>query len=129
MSGNLEKVSVYHLSGDKIKIMFSRENADELELVYGDEQGTSRHFTGRAIHREKTPLGFLATVVLEEVPDLHVITLSLVVPDANRPENARSIPVNTFAVRTTARTSIAGPQLVEGQIQMYEVFNLEGNAW
>ena len=63
----------------------------------------------------------MASVVLEPKPGLHIITLTLVVPSANRTDNAKSIEVNTFAVRTTIRDSIAGPQLVEGQIQAYEI--------
>lgn len=124
----LVSVKSYHLAGDGIKIRFSMEDPDELELVYEDKQG-ERTFSGRAIYRDETQLGFMPSVILEQDPDLHIVTLSLAVPSANRPDNMKSIPVKTFAVRTTTRTSIGGPELVEGQIEVYEMYNLEGNAW
>ncbi len=128
MKKELVSVKNYHLAGDGVKIVFSMENPNELELVYEDKQG-ERRFSGRAIYREKTMLGFLVSVVLEDIPDLHRIMLSLAVPSANRLDNMKSIPVKTFAVRTTSRTSISGQGGVEGQIQTYETMVLDGNAW
>lgn len=128
MKKELVSVKNYHLAGDGVKIVFSMENPNELELVYEDKQG-ERRFPGRAIYREKTMLGFLVSVVLEDIPDLHRIMLSLAVPSANRLDNMKSIPVKTFAVRTTSRTSISGQGGVEGQIQTYETMVLDGNAW
>ena len=98
------------------------------EFIYEGEKGEQK-FSGRAIFREHIQSGFMPSVVLEQAPDLHTITLTLAIPAANIPDNMKSIPVKTFAVRTTNKTSIAGPELVEGQIQSYEVLALEGNAW
>ena len=123
----LAAVKTYHFSGDDVRISFSEEDP-EPELIYEDKQG-KRQFTGREIYRDKTQLGFLPSVVLQEVPDLHTLILSLAVPAANRPENVKSIPVETFAVRTKIRTSFAGPGTVEGQIQSHETIALKGNAW
>lgn len=128
MKEKLVSVKTYHLAGDGIKIIFSMKGPDELELVYEDNED-ERKFTGRAIYQEEVQLGFMPSVVLEQVPDSHIITLTLAVPSANRPNNAKSIPVKTFAVRTTSRTSIIGPPGVEGQIQTHEIHVLEGNAW
>lgn len=128
MKEKLVNVKNYHLEGNDVRITFSMENPSELELVYEYKQD-ERKFTGRAIYREETLLGFMPSVVLEETPDQHRTTLSLAVPSANRPDNAKSIPLKTFAVKTTGLTSISGPETVEGQIQSYEIFTLEGNAW
>jgi hypothetical protein len=128
MDAKLVGVNIYHLAGDGVSAVFSRENPDELELVYGDAQG-ERKFTGRAVYREDTTPGFLVSVVLEQVPDLHTVTFSLVVPPANRPADLKSVAVKTFAVRTTALTSIAGPDIIEGQLQTHALYALEGNAW
>ena len=128
MENKLVSVKTYNLAGDGIKIAFSMKNPKALELVYEDKQG-ERKFSGHAIKLEKLELGFMASVVLEQVPDLRSITLTLAVPSANRTNNQKSIPVKTFGVRTTIRTSMAGPKLVEGQIQAYEIHVLEGNAW
>jgi len=128
MVGKLVSVKTYDLAGDDIRISFSMEDPNKLELVYEDKQGP-RQFSGRAITWQKAELGFMASVILEQAPDLRVVILSLAVPSANRSSDAKSIPVKTFAVQTTQRTSIGGPNLVDGQIQTHEVHMLEGNAW
>ena len=128
MKEELVSVKTYHLAGDGVKIVFSMENPDELELVYEDKQG-ERKFSGREIYQDETQLGFMPSVVLDQAPDSKMLILSLAIPSANRPENMKSISVETFAVRTTIRTSIGGAELVEGQIQSYETLGLEGNAW
>jgi hypothetical protein len=93
--------------GDGIRIEFSMKDPKAPELVYEDKQGAHK-FSGQSIHLEKLELGLMASVVLEPAPDLRRITFSLAVPSANRIDNQRSISVKTFAVRTTARTSIGG---------------------
>ncbi|MBU0501364.1 MAG: hypothetical protein KJ558_00990 [Gammaproteobacteria bacterium] len=128
MSDGLVKATTYHLSDDDIKVTFSMVNPADLELVYEDIQG-ERQFSGQSIDLQVCHHGLMVIVVLEEVPDLYSITLSFAVPAANRPTDARSIPVKTFAVRTMSRTSIAGPDTVEGQLQIYETYVLQGNAW
>lgn len=128
MKDKLVNVKTYHFSANEVKIAFSMANPAEPELIYEDKQG-ERRFSGRSIYQEETEFGFMSTVVLEEAPDSHRITLSLALPSANKAGNIRSIPVKTFAVQTTNRTSIAGPAAVEGQIQTYEMYLLEGNAW
>lgn len=128
MKEKLVSVKTYHFEGDGVKIVFSMEDPDEFKLVYEDKQG-EREFTGRAIYREEIQLGFMPSVILEQAPDLHTIILTLAIPSANRPANMKSIPVKTVAVRTTRQTSIAGPQIVEGQIELHEMLVLEGNAW
>ncbi len=127
MEGKLVSVKTYHLEGDNVRIVFSSENP-ELELIYEDKQG-QRKFTGRAIYREKIHLGFMPSVVLDEVPDKYRIILSLAVPSANRSENMKSIPIRTFAARTKIRTGIVGPEAIEGQIQTHDILILNGNAW
>lgn len=128
MSEGLVRATTYHVADDDIKVTFSMVNPADLELMYEDIQG-ERHFSGQDIDLQVCHHGLMAIVVLEEVPDLHSITLSLAVPAARRPADVRSVPVKSFAVRTLSRTSIAGPDLLEGQIQVYENYILEGNAW
>jgi hypothetical protein len=124
----LVSVKTYNLAGDGIKIAFSMKNSKALELVYEDKQG-ERKFSEHAIKLEKLELGDMPSVVLEQKPGSHIITFTLAVPSANRTNNQKSIPVKTFGVRTTIRTSMAGPRLVEGQIKTYEIHVLEGTAW
>ena len=122
------EAKTYHLSGNDCKIIFSMEDPNEMEFVYEDSQG-ERKFSGRAIYRDETKLGFMPSVIIVQVPDSHETTLSLAVPYTNIPENMKSVQVKTFAVRTTSRSSIGGTTPLKGQIQIYETLSLEGNAW
>lgn len=124
MMGKLIAVNEYHLSADDTRIVFHNGDDDSMTLEYD-----GKVFKGRALHREKTALGFMVSAELETVPDLHTVVLSVAVPEANRPSNAKSISVSTFAVFTTARTSIAGPGGISGQIRDFKVVVLQGNAW
>ncbi len=128
MEEKLVPVTNYHLSSDNLKVEFVIKDKDKLILVYEDKNGR-REFSGRQIYREKTRLGFFPSVDLKVVPDSHTIAFSLMVPAANRPANAKSISVRTFAVRTRIQTTIGGPGLVEGQIETYKTYDLKGNAW
>lgn len=128
MSNELQRATTYHLAGDDIKVTFSMICPDDPEMVYEDIGG-ERKFSGSAIDQKECPLGLMVSVVLEEAPDLRVIIFSIAIPIANRPDDQRSVPVGSFAVKTTSRTSIAGPDMIEGQIQTYETYVLEGNAW
>jgi hypothetical protein len=128
MTMNLVRAKTYHLAGDGLRIEFCMEDPKELELVYEDQKG-ERKFSGKAIYQKELQLGFVPSVVLEQVPDLHTVFFSLIVPSASRSNNQKSISLRTFAIRTTSRTSIDGPEAVEGQVQTHEIFTLEGNAW
>jgi len=96
--------------------------------VYEDEQG-ERKYSGRQINQEHIQLGLVVSVELEIVPDSHTTTLSVAIPSGNRSDGVKSIRIKTFAVRTTSRTSIGGSEIVEGQIENYATYVLEGNAW
>jgi len=91
-----------------------------------ERQGVAYDFRGDEIQLLQTPIGTLATVVLEQTPDLETLLLTLVLPDVN--VDQRDDDVEAFAVLTTSRTSIAGPQLVKGQIQTYRRIRLRGSA-
>jgi len=125
MNESSHEVTEYHLYGEGMKVVFHQGSDDAMKLEYN-----GKVFSGRALYRERTVLGLVASVLLETSPDLHTVWLSVVIPDAHCPSNAKSIPVATFAVFTTKRTSIAGPAGVSGQVDAYKVISpLNGNAW
>ena len=68
----------------------------------------------------------MVTVTLETVPDLHTITLTLIVPDINLSDCATEF--KTIVICTTHKTSIGGPNLIKGALQTYEVIELQGTA-
>ncbi len=128
MGNTLVQVKTYLFDSAGIRLYFIGDNPDAPELTYNDGQ-MEHKFSGTEIIREQTQCGELVSVMLEVIPDLSTTTLSLALPAANRDENIRSIAVQSFAVRTTNRTSIAGPDILEGLLQSYEVMSLDGLAW
>jgi hypothetical protein len=125
MMATAHEVTEYALHAEGMEIAFHRGSDEDMKLKYNDKV-----FHGRPLYRENTVLGLVVSAVLETVPDLHTVWLTVVIPDARCPANAKSIPVSTLAVVTTKRTSIGGPGLVSGQIDTYKVVvPLQGNAW
>jgi hypothetical protein len=118
-------VTEYHLHGDGTDIAFHKGNDDEMKLEYN-----RKVFSGRELYREVTPLGLAASAVLDATPDRDTVWLTVILPEARCPAEARSIAINSFAVITDKRTSIAGPSGVSGQLDVYKaVVPLTGNAW
>jgi hypothetical protein len=112
---------------DGIQIVFSETGLDgQAQFSYHDET-RDVSAPGSQITVERGPLGRLVTITVESVPDLHTITVTLVLPDLgglSRPIT----PFRTFVVLTTNRTSIGGPGLVTGPIQLYRVVKGDGTA-
>ena len=92
---------------------------------YKDSNGT-HNFSGADIRTLETEIDTMVTVTLETVPDLHTITLTLIVPDINLSDCATEF--KTIAICTTHKTSIGGPNLIKGALQTYAVIELQGTA-
>jgi hypothetical protein len=94
------------------------------QLSYSGPKG-EHSFSGEEIATLASALGTEVTVTLEVVPDLHTLTLTLVLPGvaiAFGEEHAFA----TIGVFTTTATTIAGPP--PGPAQTYEVIALAGVA-
>ena len=98
-------------------------------LTYHDEQRPDLNGTFRRVELLSldSEIGMLITVTLEVIPDLHTLTLTLLIPQINLDEGNES-SFSTQAILTTHLTSIGGPNLVKGPLQTYEVVALEGTA-
>ena len=83
-------------------------------------------FRGDQIRLEEGVLGRLVTVVVEEVPDLHVVTFTLILPEFRLRDGEDKI--DTLGIWTTGRTSIGGPALLVGQLSTYRWAHLTGVA-
>jgi len=92
---------------------------------YTDSKGT-HNFMGSQIRTQETEIDIMVTVTLEVIPDLHTITLTLIVPDINLEDCA--VQFKTIAILTTHKNTIGGPCLVKGALQTYEVIELQGTA-
>ena len=117
---------VFELKGADTQITYSTTSKTGAPLLTYAHKGERRTFKGKEIRSQATEIGRLVTVTLETIPDLHTITLTVIVPPAN--VHGAEAPLSTQAILTTMRTSIAGPRLVKGQIAQYEVLSLDGAA-
>jgi hypothetical protein len=119
--------NLFQLAGEYTQITYSTTSITGQPQFHYQDQQRDVNVTGDDIRLQETEIGTLVTVTLEEIPDLHTLTVSLLVPEINLNEGNES-PLSTLAILTTHRTSIGGPGLVEGQLKTYEVVALEGTA-
>jgi hypothetical protein len=120
-----QKPNLYEFKGPHTQITYMTSSDGVPRLTY-QHHSESRTFSGAEIRTQETEIGRLVTVTLEVIPDLHTITLTVLVPPAN--VHGSRARLTTEAIRTTMRTSIGGPRLVRGQIAHYEPVRLQGEA-
>ncbi|MGH3925353.1 MAG: hypothetical protein ACRDTT_21270 [Pseudonocardiaceae bacterium] len=94
-------------------------------LHYEDEDRELDFSGDEIIVLENSSLGTLVTVTLENVPDLQLITFTLLVPNVNLGDR-EEIEFDTLAIVTTNHTTLAGPE--PGPLQTYRRRKLEGVA-
>jgi hypothetical protein len=120
--------NLFNLEGDGATISFATSSiAGVPQFSYRDsEHNVSR--SGADIRTLETEIGMLVTIDLAQIPDLQTIKVTLVVPSVNLPQPANVSDLQTIAILTTSRTTIAGPQLIVGQIDTYRALYLRGTA-
>jgi hypothetical protein len=119
--------NLFELAGEYTQITYSTTSITGQPQFHYQDRQRDVNVTGGDIRSLETEIGAQVTVTLEEVPDLHTLTVTLLVPQINLGEGNES-SLSTLAILTTHRTSIGGPGLVEGQLQTYEAVALEGTA-
>jgi len=93
---------------------------------YKDTKGQQHNFTGADIRTIETEIDAMVTVTLQIVPEVHVVTLTLLVPDVKLEGAAK--PIKTIAILTTNKKPFSGVPLIKGVLQTYEVIELQGTA-
>jgi len=109
-----------------VHIIYSTTSITGKPIFNYEDSENTYSFTGDEISTQRTVLGTKVTVTLESVPDLHIITLTLIVPEIKLNGSEREF--NTIAIKTTTKTTIAGDRFVKGSSQSYEVIKLKGTA-
>jgi hypothetical protein len=126
-----EAPNQFVFNSERAQITFATTSfSGEPQLTYQGLLGSYAFAGDQQIGVQETDadLGRLVTVILEEVPDLHTITLTLLVPGVNLVTPGAGTPVATLAILTTHYTTIGGPGLVKGAQQTYEAIALQGTA-
>jgi hypothetical protein len=120
--------NAYDLRGPGgVRVSYSASSFAGFPLLHYADRRTERSFRDSEIRTESTSVGTLVTVRFEDTPDLEGLDFTLVVPRVNVDES-REGPVRTFAFWTTQRTTIGGPDLVDGQVESYALLRLTGTA-
>ncbi len=120
-----QTANLFELQCDGVRVTYSTSSlAGPPQLSYSGPEG-DLSFSGSAIQTQPTALGDEVTVTLETVPDRHTIALTLALPSIRLPRSGDA-DFATLAIRTTRRTTIAGPPT--GAAQSYEAIALHGVA-
>lgn len=127
-AGEMVKPNMYEFAGGGLHVSYASTSlsGDPL-LTYRDARRTLA-FRGDEIRISLTEIGQQVTVTLEQVPDLRTTTFTILVPDINLDDANGTALFATYGITTTHRTSIGGPGLVRGPLQLYSAVPLRGKA-
>jgi len=121
-----QEPNLFELKGMGIELTYSTTSlSGQPQLTYKDMKRTLT-YSGEEIRQLDSEIGQQVTVTLEYIPDLHTVTLTLILPAINV-EGTGTI-FQTYAILTTHLTSIGGPELVKGVLQTYRMKTLRGTA-
>jgi hypothetical protein len=125
MATATQTANLFELGCDGTQITYSTTSINgQPRFSYSAGDG-DHSFAGDEIDTAQTQLGTEVTVTLDVVPDLHTITLTLLLPSFRLDADLES-EFETLAIRTTNHTTIAGPPT--GPAQSYEAIALHGVA-
>src|SRR5690348_7444951 len=111
----------FTFQGEKKRIHYEATSISGRPLLdYRDENNESRSFSGDEINILETQFGTLVSVLIEQIPDSHVVWVTVLIPTSYLPNNASELPIRTIAIFTTHRTPFVGPGGVNGlQVDSY----------
>lgn len=117
--------NLFDLFYRRVHVQYTTTSIDGKARLHYRDRSVDKSFSGEQIRTEETSLGRLVSVALEVVPDLHTVTFSFFLPTLHVEREAHIV---TQGLYTTARTSIAGPALVQGQVESWRAITLSGMA-
>jgi hypothetical protein len=124
---SLVEPNTYELSGDNTQITYSTTGVDgQPTFSYSGKKG-EHSYSGDEIQTLDSALGTEVTVTLEDVADLHVITLTLLIPEMWIAPHA-GMEVRTLAIFTTKEEPITAPVGLPAVREQYDVVTLDGEG-
>jgi hypothetical protein len=124
---SLVEPNTYELSGDNTQITYSTTGVDgQPTFSYSGKKG-EHSYSGDEIQTLDSALGTEVTVTLEDVADLHVITLTLLIPEMWIAPHA-GMEVRTLAIFTTKEEPITAPVGLPAVREQYDVVSLDGEG-
>jgi hypothetical protein len=117
----------YELAGDGTQITYSTTGSDgKPTLSYTGPKG-EHSFSGDDIRTLDSELGTEVTVTLEDIADLHVMTLTVLVPEMWVAPNTGQ-EVRTIAIVTTKEEPITEKIGMPAARELYAVVSLDGEG-
>jgi hypothetical protein len=117
----------FRLSGDEgVEVSYDQTSQTGQPLLSYRDARRDLSRSGHDIRSEETNIGRLVTIELETVPDLHSISLSLLIPVINLDDGKAEF--ETLAIETTSQSGPGGPWLIPGPIDSYRAMRLRGKA-
>jgi hypothetical protein len=124
---SLVEPNTYELSGDNTQITYSTTGVDgQPTFSYSGKKG-EHSYSGDEIQTLDSALGTEVTVTLEDVADLHVITLTLLIPEMWIAPHA-GMEVRTLAIFTTKEEPITAPVGLPAVREQHDVVSLDGEG-
>jgi hypothetical protein len=118
----LEPANHFELAGKGISAVIDTVGVKGEPVVSLEVDGTSIN----DVSLERCDFGYEISTLVQSAPDGFDIYLRLTFPRVNVDESA--VTFAGFAVLGTARTSIGGPRLVDGVLDLYEIRPVGGTA-
>ena len=109
--------NLYECKGEGVTVTYSTTSVTGQPSITFQWGKTVISRTGNEIQTQATVLGNLVTIAKPSLPEVFSDTLTLLAPDVNISERLGSVDFTTRLFSTRTRTSLGGPQFVEGLIQ------------
>lgn len=124
----LVEPNTYEVSGEGTRINYSTSGIDgSPSFSYSGPKGDDQTFSGDDIQTLDTALGTEVTVTVADVADLHVITLTLVIPEMWIAPGS-GLAFKTMAVYVTREEPFTGKIGMPAAREQFVTLNLEGEG-
>jgi len=129
MAGPLKdphQANIFELSGRSTYVTYSSPAILGGPFLNYRDDRLSRGFSGEEIRFQDNELGQMVTVTLEHIPDLQIVTFTLVLPILGVPQPNTPIGIKVPGIIVTNPQTIAGPG--PGPQKLYTLINLRGTG-
>jgi hypothetical protein len=124
----LVEPNIYELSGEGMQISYSTSGIEgSPSFSYRGPKGDDQTFSGDEIETLDTALGTEVTVTVADVADLHVITLTLVIPEMWVAPGS-GLEFKTIAIYVTREEPFTGKIGLPAAREQFATVNLEGEG-
>lgn len=126
--GDSPIANLYELHRGATSITYSASGIDGRPRLHYENGDRQLDFTGDEVETHESEIGRLVTVELAFVPDGETRVLSLLLPQVNLAQGTSDERFRALVIFTRVRSTIGGPGLVRGQLQVYNARTFRGTA-